>query len=69
MAQAKRKRNLMLRIEQGEPIPRAGETVRMQSFFGPTCYEVHITRIRKQAQHKDGAALLMVDGSVKQVQR
>lgn len=69
MAQAERKRNMILRFEKGTQVPHRGDTVRMQSFFGPISYEVHITRIRKCEQHPDdGATLLTVDASVKLVQ-
>lgn len=67
MARARRKRNITLRLEQGEPIPRAGESVRMRSLFGPTSYDIHITRIHRKIPHEDGATLLTVDASVKQV--
>jgi len=70
MTQAKRKRKMILRFEQGISVPRVGDTVRMQGSFGSTFYDVHITYIRKREQHPDdGATLLTVDARVKPAQR
>jgi len=69
MAQARRKRKMILRVEQGMSVPRAGDTVRMQGSFGSTFYDVRITRVHKRKQHPgDGTTLLTVDASVKRVQ-
>lgn len=69
MTQSQYKRNMTLRFEKNVPIPQKGDTVWMQSFFGPIFYMVHITQIRKQEQLPgDGATLLTVDARVKLVQ-